>query len=72
MAVIDVESGGRLYWQVSDKYLPPIRFKRHYFDRLLSGEKRAEARRQGLASPKVGALQTRAPTPLAMPCWSGR
>lgn len=56
MAVIEVESGGRTNAIVAGRAEPLIRFEGHYFDRLVSPDQRAEARAQGLASPRAGAI----------------
>lgn len=55
-AVVEVESGGRVYAIVEGRPEPLIRFEGHYFDRRLSGAARERARREGLASPKAGAV----------------
>lgn len=57
LAVVYVESAGKPYAIVDDKKQPLIRWEGHYFDRLLSGAKRDRARRQGLASPRAGAVR---------------
>ena len=56
LAIAEVESGGRTFAVVNGRREPLIRFEEHYFDRLLSGQKRAQARAQHLASPKAGAI----------------
>ncbi len=56
LAVMDVESGGRLFAVVQGRNEPLIRFEGHYFDRRLTGSKQARARELGLASPKAGAV----------------
>jgi murein L,D-transpeptidase YcbB/YkuD len=56
-AVVHVESGLRTHAIVDGRPEPLIRFEGHYFDRRLSGEKRAEARAAGLASPDAGAIE---------------
>ncbi|WP_244597759.1 N-acetylmuramidase domain-containing protein [Roseitalea porphyridii] len=55
-AVAEVESGGRAFAMIGGRREPLIRFEGHYFDRLVADERRAEARRAGLASPKAGAV----------------
>lgn len=55
-AVAHVESGLRTHTMINGRPEPLIRFEGHYFDRRLSGEKRARARRLGLASPVAGAI----------------
>ena len=54
LAVAEVESGGKAFATVNGRAEPLIRFEGHYFDRRLSGQKRAKARAEGLASPKAG------------------
>ena len=56
LAVVEVESGGRAFANVAGRAEPLIRFEGHYFDRLLPADKRGQARRAGLASPKAGAI----------------
>ncbi|QDY99080.1 DUF3380 domain-containing protein [Nitratireductor mangrovi] len=56
LAVIEVESAGKVYAKVDGRNEPLIRFEGHYFDRRLSGSKRAKARAAGLANPKAGAV----------------
>jgi len=55
-AVVEVESGGRLFARVGGRDEPLIRFEGHYFDRLCKPSVRAKARRAGLASPHAGAV----------------
>lgn len=57
MAVIAVESGGVTHTMIGGKARPLIRWEGHYFDRLVPAEKRDEARRAGLASPKAGRIK---------------
>ncbi|UUP19489.1 N-acetylmuramidase domain-containing protein [Nitratireductor thuwali] len=57
LAVIEVESAGKVFAQVGNRLEPLIRFEGHYFDRRLTGAKRAEARRLGLAHPKAGRVK---------------
>ena len=52
-AVAEVESNGRPLWDG----LCPIRIEGHYFYRQLSGAKRRAAVKQGLASPRAGAVR---------------
>jgi len=52
-AVAQVESAGRPLWDG----LCPIRIEGHYFYRLLKGDARKEAQKQGLASPTAGAVK---------------
>ncbi len=56
LAIAEVESGGRAFAMVDGRREPLIRFEGHYFDRLLSRQNRAVARKAGLASPKAGAV----------------
>jgi len=57
LAVVEVESAGRTGAMVDGEWRPVIRFEGHWFDDRLTGDKRALARRQGLASPKVGGVR---------------
>jgi hypothetical protein len=56
LAVAEIESGGVVYAAVDDRREPLIRFEGHYFDRRLSGDKRARARAAKLASPTAGVI----------------
>jgi len=56
-AVAKVESGGVASVRINGVDVPLIRIEGHYFFRLLSGEKRAEAVRQGLAHPSAGRVK---------------
>jgi len=56
LAVAEVESGGKPFARVNGRDEPLIRWEGHYFDRRLSGTKRAAARKAGLASPTAGAI----------------
>lgn len=56
LAVAEVESGGSAFAIVDGRREPVIRFEGHYFDRRLSGERLAQARAAGLASPDAGAI----------------
>lgn len=56
LAVAEVESGGKAFARVNGRNEPLIRWEGHYFDRRLSGTKRAAARKAGLASPKAGGV----------------
>jgi hypothetical protein len=51
-----VESAGQPFAIVGGRREPLIRFEGHYFDRRLSGEARARARAEGIASPVAGAV----------------
>lgn len=57
LAVVDIESGGRVGTIIGGSLHPTIRFEGHYFDRRLKGETRNRARTQGLASPRAGAVK---------------
>ena len=57
LAVIEVESGGRLLAKVQGRNEPLIRFEGNYFDRFLRGEDRHVAREQGLANPLPGRVK---------------
>lgn len=63
LAVAEVESAGKAFATVNGRAEPLIRFEGHYFDRRLSGQKRARARAEGLASPKAGGV----PNPSSQP-----
>ncbi|WP_279482230.1 N-acetylmuramidase domain-containing protein [Aureimonas sp. SK2] len=59
-AVVDVESGGKAFTEVTDRFgrkllWPLCRFEGHLFYRFLSGDQRDRAVRQGLASSKTEA-----------------
>ncbi|WP_163266491.1 N-acetylmuramidase domain-containing protein [Chelativorans alearense] len=56
-AVVEVESGGRVYAIVGDRRQPLIRFEGHYFYRRLTGEARARAVTEGLADPNAGVVK---------------
>lgn len=57
LAVAEIESNGVVFAMVNGKQEPLIRWEGHYFDQRLSGTKRDEARRQGFANPKAGAVK---------------
>jgi len=57
LAVLEVESAGDTYAVVDGKREPLIRFEGHYFDRRLTGSKREQARREGLAHPSAGGVK---------------
>lgn len=57
LALVEVESGGKVTVRVDGRDRPLIRFEGHYFDRRLSGTRRSRARRAGLASPRAGAVK---------------
>lgn len=52
MAVIDVESAGRVFWNIGGEKLPVIRPEGHYFYRLLKEPQRQQAVKAGLAWPR--------------------
>jgi len=56
-AVAHVESNLVTHAVIDGRHEPLIRFEGHYFDRRLSGEALEKARRQGLASPRAGAVR---------------
>lgn len=55
-AVAEVESAGKVFAAVKGRSEPLIRWEGHYFDARLTGAKRDQARRLGLASPKAGGV----------------
>ncbi|MFC3724421.1 N-acetylmuramidase domain-containing protein [Neoaquamicrobium sediminum] len=57
MAVIEVESAGHTYTVIDGRKEPLIRWEGHYFDKLVDPKKREQARKAGLASPKVGGIK---------------
>lgn len=57
LAVCDVESAGIAFWTVGGLKVPPVRPEAHYFYKNLSGTKRAQAVREGLANPRAGAVK---------------
>lgn len=57
LAVADVESGGKVLAKVGKRREPLIRFEGHYFDRLLRGEMREDARGLKLSSPIPGRIK---------------
>lgn len=57
MAVVKVESAGKIFANVEGNQLPLIRWEGHYFDRLIKASKRDEARRLGLANPRAGKVK---------------
>ncbi|WP_082143943.1 N-acetylmuramidase domain-containing protein [Nitratireductor soli] len=57
LAVIEIESAGKVYSTVGRGHEPLIRFEGHYFDRRLSGPARERARREGLAHPSAGKVK---------------
>jgi hypothetical protein len=56
LAVIEAESAGVPFWDIGGQKKPPVRWEGHYFHQRLSGEKLDRAVKQGLASPKAGAV----------------
>lgn len=57
LAIAEVESGGKASVRIDNRLEPLIRFEGHYFDRRLTGLKRAQARAAGLADPRAGAIR---------------
>ena len=57
LAVIQVESGGRLTASIGGREEPLIRFEGHYFHRLLPAIKRNRAVVAGLANARAGAVR---------------
>ena len=57
MAVVDVESGGKVFASVNGKQEPLIRFEGHYFYRLLGAAKRNRAVANGLADRRFGKIK---------------
>lgn len=57
MAVIEVETSGKMHAVVRGRREPLIRFEGHYFDRRLSPQDRKRAREEGLAAPSAGAVR---------------
>lgn len=57
LAVAEVESGGKATALVNGADEPLIRWEGHYFDQRLTGAAREQARAEGLASPKAGAVK---------------
>lgn len=57
LAVVEVESGGKLFAKVDGKNEPLIRFEGHYFYRLLPNSKRNRAVVRGLASSRAGRVK---------------
>lgn len=57
LAVAEVESGGKAFAFVAGRKEPLIRFEGHYFDRLITGSKRQEARNSGLAAAEAGVVK---------------
>jgi len=57
MAVVEVESNGKLGAKVNGRMEPLIRFEGHYFYRLLSNSKRNKAVVRGLAHSRAGRVK---------------
>lgn len=57
LAVVEVESAGKLFARVHGRNEPLIRFEGHYFYRRLKGNNRNIAVRSGLASSKAGRVK---------------
>lgn len=56
LAIIEIESGGRVLARVGGRDEPLIRWEGHYFDRLCAPALRERARALSLASPRAGAI----------------
>ena len=56
-AVVWVESNGIWQAEIDGRAEPLIRFEGHYFDRLVAADRRAQARQDGLANPRAGAVK---------------
>lgn len=56
LAVVETESAGVAFWKVGNFSKPAIRFEGHYFYARIADDRKAEAIRLGLASPKVGGV----------------
>lgn len=56
-AFMEVEAGNQAFANVNGKLLPLIRWEGHYFYRLLSGQKRQQAVKEGFAASKAGAVK---------------
>lgn len=57
LAVVEVESHGKIYTRVNGTNEPLIQFEGHYFYRRLSGTKLETAKREGLAAPVAGTIR---------------
>lgn len=57
LALVEVETGGRVHATVGGRRAPLIRFEGHYFDRRLSPQERQRAREEGLAAPSAGVIR---------------
>ena len=57
MAVVEVESGGRIFADIDGRAEPLIRFEGHYFYRLIGRQKRNRAVTAGLAHHKAGKVR---------------
>ena len=57
MAIVEVESNGKLGAKVNGRMEPLIRFEGHYFYRLLSNSKRNQAVVRGLAHSRAGRIK---------------
>lgn len=57
LAITDVESAGVPFWNVNGEAKPAIRFEGHYFYDRLQGAFLDQAIKEGLASPKAGAVK---------------
>lgn len=56
LAITEVESNGVVSATVNGEKKPLIRWEGHYFDKLIPNELRDKARKQKLASPKMGGI----------------
>lgn len=57
LAIAHKESAGIAFWNIDGVAKPPVRFEGHYFYKRLSGTKLDKAIKEGLASPKAGAVK---------------
>jgi len=57
LAIVEVESGGRVFAHIHGRKEPLIRFEGHYFYRLLPQAKRNRAVVSGLANPRWGKVK---------------
>lgn len=57
IAVVEVESAGKVFNKIDGINRPEIRWEGHYFDRLIDPKLRPAARAAKLASPKMGAIK---------------
>lgn len=57
LAVVETESAGVAFWKVGNFNKPAIRFEGHYFYDRIAENRREEAVKLGLASPKAGGVK---------------